>query len=211
MADTSVELVVNQQPLQFNSIEEFEFALNGRTSVPARKVSEIVHLSVEQLNDESITIKNVESYFVEMAADAMRKPESINVALKETEPLVFSQDHGWRDIIASLNQSQKPLTEYKQLALNKYLQYLAARQELIQYLYSEKTKLSANAITDSLTIESDIYQDNSEYNSSMLDMVRAYHGRKINKNMQRLTKGEKVLVQVPKSGYIDIVLSKIQM
>ena len=208
MAETGVELLVNQQALHFETIEDFEFALHGRTSVPTRKVSEIVHLSVEQLNDESITIKNLESYFVEMAADAMRDPDSINQALKETEPLVFSQDHGWRDIIAALNQAKKPLTEYKQLAIAKYLQYLTARQELIQYLYSEKTKPSDNSITDSLTIESNIYEDASSYNSSTLDMVRAYQGRKLNKNMQRLTKGEKILVQVPKDGYIDLVLSK---
>ena len=204
-----VELQIKKQSIRFNSIEEFEFALNGRTSIPAKKISEIVYLSVEQIKDEDITIKNVESYFVSIIADSMQNPTSIDRALQETEPLVFSQDHGWRDIIAALNKRDEPLLEFKHLAIVKYLQYLTARQDLINYMYSEKTKLPSATITDSLTIESDIYTDTAtDLNSSALNMVRAFHGQKLNKNMERLPKGEKKIVRLEPDKHIDMAISK---
>ncbi len=204
----SVKLNISGQPIVFNSVEEFEFALNGRTSIPAKKISDIVHLSVEQLNDESITIKNVESYFVSMVADYMQDPQSIDETLRETESLVFSQDHNWRDIFAALNNANSSLVEFKHLAIIKYLQYLSARQDLIHYLYSEKTKLPPQTITDSMTIESNIFYETADLNSSTLDMVRALHGHKLNSNMERLPKGEKILIDIITKDHIDIVLSK---
>ena len=205
---TALEIEINHQTIRFGNIDEFEFALNGRTSIPAKKISEIVHLSVEQLNDEAITIKNVESYFVSMIADTMQNPKSIDRALRETEPLVFSQDHNWRDIIAALNKSDNLLLDYKHLAIVKYLQYLSARQDLINFLYSEKTKLPPATITDSMTIESNIYSDTSDINSSTLDMVRAFHGRQLNKNMERMPKGEKIQIHMNSDSYIDVIISK---
>lgn len=203
-----VKLNISGQPILFNSVEEFEFALNGRTSIPAKKISDIVHLSVEQLNDESITIKNVESYFVSMVADYMQNPQSIDEALNETEHLVFSQDHNWRDIFAALNNCELELLEYKHLAIIKYLQYLSARQDLINYLYSEKTKLPPQTISDSMTIESNVFYETADLNSSTLDMVRALHGQKLNNNMERLPKGEKISINVNNQHHIDVVLSK---
>lgn len=203
-----LELDIKHQTIRFHSIEEFEFALTGRTSIPSKKISEIVHFSVEQLNDEAITIKNVESYFASIIADSMQVLDSIDRALRETEPLVFSQDHGWREIIAALNKKDEPLVEFKHLAIVKYLQYLAARQDLISYLYSEKTRLPSASITNSLTIESNIYNEESDVNGTTLDMVRAIHGQHLNNNMQRMPKGEKMIIELPVGSHIDIVISK---
>src|SRR5690606_41237030 len=68
---------------------------------------------------------------------------SINQALRELDPTIFSQDHSWRSIIAALNEGGDDLNPFRRIALVKYMQYLASRQEIIKYLYSEKQSHSS--------------------------------------------------------------------
>ncbi len=203
-----VELEIRKHRIRFNSVEDFEFALNGRTSIPAPKISEMVHLSSTELNDEALTIKNVETFFVSIIANFSKNPEGIDRELKETEPLVFSQDHAWRDIMAALNAADELLIEFKHIAVVKYLQYLSARQYLINFLHSEKNKPTSTTITDSMTIESEIYHGSADLNSATLDMVRAYHGQQITEDMERMPKGERVLIHLLKDKGLDLILSK---
>ena len=59
-----VELNVGDKTLRFCSIPDFEFCLNGRTSVPSKKISEMVKLSTKKLKNEAVTIKDIEKRFV---------------------------------------------------------------------------------------------------------------------------------------------------
>ena len=139
-----VELEVAGQPLKFSSIADFEFSMAGRIAVPSRKITEMVKFSPEQLKKEARTIKDIEKRFVGILSKSIEEPTSIERAMRELDPLIFSQDHSWREIIAALNNCSDDVNPFRRVALVKYMQYLSSRQEIIKYLYSEKKKFTGD-------------------------------------------------------------------
>jgi len=106
-----VELAIGEQTLRFHTLVDFEFALNGRTSIPANKISDLVKFSVQQLKKEAHTIKEVEKRFVTILSKSIEDPDGIGRALRELDPIIFSNDHGWREIISALNNSDDEIND----------------------------------------------------------------------------------------------------
>ena len=129
-------LRIGHQDIHFSSPEEFEFSLSGRTDVPSSKMADLSRLSPGELKQEARNIKSVEKRFVKLLSRSIEQPGSITEALQHLDPHVFSQDHGWRDIMAALNERDEEYDELKKLALVKYMQYLSSRQDLIKCTYS---------------------------------------------------------------------------
>ena len=200
-----LELEIGEQTYKFCSIADFEFCLAGRTSIPSRKISEMVKFTTEQLKKEARTIKEVEKRFVSILSKSIEEPESINAALRELDPLIFSQDHGWRDIIASLNSGNEDFNPFRRIALVKYMQYLASRQEIIKYLYSEKKKLlketngeehvEGTPLKDTLILENTIFEPSADKENQ-------------DKAFERMPKGEAVTITMKPGEEIDLILSK---
>jgi len=135
-----MEFSVGEETISFLSIADFEFCMSGRTSVPTSKITDLVKCSTKQLQKEAHTIKDIEKRFVAILSRSIEQPASISRSLKELDTSIFSQDHGWRNIIGALNDGGKEFNPIRRVALVKYMQYLSSRQELIKYLYSEKKK-----------------------------------------------------------------------
>ena len=201
-----VELNVGDKTLRFCSIPDFEFCLNGRTSVPSKKISEMVKLSTKKLKNEAVTIKDIEKRFVNILSRSIENPNSINQALREMDPSIFSQDHGWRGIIAALNEGGDDLNPFRRIALVKYMQYLASRQEIIKYLYSEKQS-HANGATRAA-------EDGEEHADKLSGTYilenTLFEPVKDDKNgeFERMPKGEVISLQLPAGKNIEIRLSK---
>lgn len=202
-----IELQVGDQPLKFSSIADFEFCLSGRTSVPSRKITEMVKFSPDQLKKEARTIKDIEKRFVSILSRSIEDPLSINRAIRELDPLIFSQDHNWRDIISSLNTGGDDLNPFRRVALVKYMQYLSSRQEIIKYLYSEKKKFMEEApareadggdaarFKDTLILENTLFEPSPGAESKA-------------KEYERLPKGEVVNVALDEGAHVEVLLSK---
>lgn len=203
-----IELTVGEQTLRFCSIPDFEFCLTGRTSVPSKKIAELVKLTPKKLKNEAVTIKDIEKRFVNILSHSIEDSNSINKALRELDPTIFSQDHSWRHIIAALNEGGDELNPFRRVALVKYMQYLASRQEIVKYLYSEKQKTAvsdnggragedneppADKLSGTLILESTLFEPFKE-------------GR--GDKFERMPKGEVIFVHVGNGKEIDIRLSK---
>ncbi len=136
-ADTlSVE--IDEQQCTFNSVHDFEFALAGRTSVPAAKIASLVELPDDALLKEAEAIRRVEKRFADALSGSLEDVVSISPFLKELELSLISQDHQWRQIVHALNATSKSFEEYTKVALVKYMQYLTARQEIVKTLYRNR-------------------------------------------------------------------------
>lgn len=199
-----LEIKIGDQIFKFSSIAEFEFGLAGRTAVPPKKITDLVKFSTAQLEKEARSIKDIEKKFVSILSLSIEDPNSINRAIRELDPLIFSQDHSWRDIISALNEGDDELNPFRRVALVKYMQYLSSRQEIIKYLYSEKRKLleepkerdtgETNEFKDTLILDSSIFGPQPQDKGSNY--------------LERMPKGEAITVTLKPAEEIMVVLSK---
>ncbi|MGH8120920.1 MAG: FHA domain-containing protein [Gammaproteobacteria bacterium] len=203
-----VQLKVAEHLVTFHSIADFEFSLNGRTSVPVKKITEMVKQAPQKLRKEATTIKEIEKRFVSILSRSIENPKSINQALRELDLNVFSQDHNWRSIMSALNAGDDELNPYRRVALVKYMQYLSARQEIIKYLYSEKQS-AANAVTPTMenngaSTAADRLSGTLILESPIVESLR----ETATDGLERLPKGEAVVIQLGNNRAIGIRLSK---
>jgi len=197
-----VELKVGEQTLKFSSINDFDFCMTGRTSVPSKKIIEMVKFTTDQLKNEARTIKDIEKRFVSILSKSIEDTDSINRAMRELDPLIFSQDHSWRQIISALNAGDEELNPFRRLALVKYMQYLSSRQEIIKYLYSEKKKLMQEPNESISTLAE--FKDTIILDNTLVENADdgEEHG------VERMPKGEVVTVTLKPDEEIEILLSK---
>ena len=201
-----VELHVGEQILKFCSLSDFEFSLSGRTSVPSNKITGMVKFSVDELKKEALTIKGIEKRFVAMLSKSIEEPTSINRALREMDPQIFSQDYGWRNIIGSLNEGGEELDKFRRIALVKYMQYLSSRQEIIKYLYSEKKRHGKEKVNaDAENGTSVDFKDTLVLEHTLFEALP--HGGQ-NGEMERMPKGEAISLSSSQGKEYEILLSK---
>jgi hypothetical protein len=122
----------------FQSPQDFEFALNGRTSLPAPKIAALSRLSDDELLREAEAIRAVEQRFAEALSGTLEDITSVGPFLRTMEPSIISQDNNWRSIIRALNGVDRMPETYKKIALVKYMQYLTSRQEVVKSLYANR-------------------------------------------------------------------------
>lgn len=200
-----LELKVGEQDLNFETVADFDFCLAGRVAVPSKKITDMVKFSTDQLKKEARTIKDIEKRFVNILSTSIEDNASINRAMRELDPLIFSQDHSWREIIAALNSGGEEMNEFRRIALAKYMQYLSSRQEIIKYLYNEKKKM--------LKEPSDIdTSGTSEFKETLLLDNTVFEEtpdeQKQKKETERMPKGEAVTITLSPNEEMEIILSK---
>lgn len=200
-----VEITVGEQLLKFSSLADFEFGLAGRTSVPSKKITGMVKFSIEELKKEAKTIKEIEKQFVSMLSKSIEDPESINRALREMDAQIFSQDHGWRSIIAALHSGDEELNEFRRVALVKYMQYLSSRQEIIKYLYSEKKKHVKSTASSSSSEAGTDFKDTLVLENTVFEPIG---GSENSAEMEKMPKGENVTIKMKPGRKIDVLISK---
>lgn len=203
----ALDLHVAGQDLSFTGIDEFDFALSGRTAVPAAKIQRLIQCSSQELRAEARTIKDIEKHFVDILSRSIEDPTTLNDSLRELDPLIFSQDHHWREIVMAVNECGDEYNAYRRVALVKYMQYLAARQDIIKYLYSEKkrqqnrggdSELAGERLKDTLILEAG--------DPSASDPTAA--GANGDATYERLPKGESLTVRLAPGESVDILLSR---
>ncbi len=200
-----IEITVGEQTLKFSSLSDFEFALAGRTSVPSKKITNMVKFSTDELKKEAKTIKEIEKQFVSMLSKSIEEPESINRALREMDAQIFSQDHGWRSIITGLHSGDEELNEFRRVALVKYMQYLSSRQEIIKYLYSEKKKHVKTSDKSSNTEVGSEFKDTLMLENTVFEPL---NDSMPNARMEKMPKGENVTIKLKAGKKIDVLISK---
>lgn len=142
----ALTLIIDGEELSFESINEFEFALGGRTNVPASKLGDLLALSPEELKREAKSIKAIEKRFVDILSRSIEQPGEVGRLVRGVDIQVFSNDYEWRPIFKALNQQGAEYDELRRIAVVKYLQYLRSRQDVIKQTYRLKVhEISAPA------------------------------------------------------------------
>ncbi len=214
----ALSLEVGGQTISFSTLAEVEFALSGRTDVPAKKIAEMVGLSLQELRTEAKAIKNVEQQFVEVLSKSIEEPGSITKYLEKLDTHVFSQDHNWRDIMRSLSDKDKSYDELRRVALVKYMQYLRSRQDVIKQTYKVKKRerqLVENQGVESNTGEGSVADSEREDSPNpslketiIFDSVIIEQQADKTSEFSRLPKGELVNVSLGAGQRVSLRFSK---
>ena len=91
-----------------------------------------------ELKRLATNIRQVEKRFADVLAESLEDPGSISWLLRQLDAKLFSQDHGWRDLMTALTRVEGDYDDFKSLALVKYMQYLGSRQDVLRSIYLEK-------------------------------------------------------------------------
>jgi len=204
-----LDLSIDDVRYVFQSPRDFEFALNGRTSLPAAKIAALSRLSDDELLREAEAIRAVEQRFAEALSGTLEDITSIGPFLKNIEPSIISQDNSWRSIISALNNVAGISETYKKIALVKYMQYLAARQQVVKSLYANRQPRKA---PDSKPANgSGVYRPTARFRETMLlDLNEISDVERHVASFSRLPKGETVELDLQEDRAIDLLLGKHQ-
>lgn len=207
----ALSLTINGDELVFNSLTEFEFALGGRTNVPATKLADLIMLAPSDLKREAKSIKAVEKRFVDILSRSIEQPGEIGKLVREVDIQVFSNDYDWRAIFKALNQQDEDYDELRRVAVVKYMQYLRSRQDVIKQTYKVKMRDSGGKREDAggpdsspLEDTKDSFKETSIFDSISLeapiDPTEA--------PFWRLPKGEAVRIRPQAGAEFEFKLSK---
>ena len=100
----ALSLNISGKEISVNALAEFEFALGGRTNVPASKLANLIMLAPDALKRKAKSIKSVEKRFVNILSRSIEQPGEIGKLVREVDIQVFSNDYEWRNIFKALNQ-----------------------------------------------------------------------------------------------------------
>lgn len=193
----------------FQSPQDFEFALSGRTSLPAPKIAALSRLSDDELLREAEAIRAVEQRFAEALSGTLEDITSVGPFLRTMEPSIISQDNNWRSIISALNRVDRMPETYKKIALVKYMQYLTSRQEVVKSLYTNRQSGKTGEVRPENG--SAVYRPTARFRETMLiNLNVSPELERHETSFSRLPKGETVEVDLEGDHPIDLLLAKHQ-
>lgn len=196
----SLKLQIADSTYEFDTPEDLAFALAGRAGIPGTRISALVEMNDLSLRREAEAIRHVEQTFNDALDGSLQEVTSISPFLKEIDLNLISQDHDWRVIIGSLNTTSEPHETFKQVALVKYVQYLAARRQAVTAIYSirrDKSQTDNVPVSDSKLRETAIF-DMSEVASADEEPFA------------RIPKGETVEIEIDPDSEVSVLLAKHQ-
>lgn len=202
MSSQPLKLQLDGRALSFASLDDFAFSLSGRTRIAADSVANLMELEPSELRREATTIRDVERRFVDLLADALKDPGAVGGLLRNVDSTMIAEDNQWREIMAAMVDGGPGFEEYQHLALVKYMQYLAARRDIVKSIYAQRVgrqepSPGQEPAADASARSTLRIEDESDEDTASSEI-----------RFQRLPRGETVHVNAPETGELAIVLSR---
>ncbi len=197
-----VELNIDDKVITFKSIDDFEFSLGARTTIPLEKVTNAIKSTSGELDLELNAIVVAIEQISELISQASESGE-VTQNLKAINPVIFSNDNDWRDIFFALKKDRSAeSSKYKQIALTAYLKYLSNRQKMIQTIKSQLEK-------DNIQIEN---AEAAQFKTGELDLDEKFDPKVLAKElgMSDMPIGETVSFDIKEGDEIALLLASYQ-
>jgi hypothetical protein len=202
-----IELTINDKLVMFNSVEDFEFALDARTAIPLDKITNSIKASLQDLRQEAEAIAIAEDKLANLMSRSPETSDGITMRLKTIDSSIFSKDNDWREIIVGLNSDESfESCKYKQVALKIYLKYLSNRLGMITSIRSEleKNRSPADSKNEHLTlaqVKTGSFEVNEELDPTIVES---------RSGMTKMPKGKPVMFNIKHGDRIELILSKYE-
>ncbi len=195
-----IELTISDKPVMFNSVEDFEFALDARTAIPLDKITSTVKASLQELKQEAEAIAVAEDKLSQMMSKSPDTSNGITMRLKSIDSSIFSKDNGWRDIIIGLNHDDSfESCKYKQVALKTYLRYLSNRLGMIKSVQAELEKQDDKESINLAQAKTGAFEVNEEVEPTLYDFKAG---------MMKLPKGKSIMLDIKQGDRLEFILAK---
>lgn len=191
-----VELHINDKVITFKSNDDFEFALGARTTIPLEKITDALTSTPGELDLELNAIDVAIEQISELIGESSKSGE-VTQSLKSINPVIFSNDHGWRDIFFALKKHHSSdSSNYKKIALKAYLKYLSNRQEMIQTIKAQIEKESS-------------YEENVQFRTGELELHEKFDSSELARElgMETMPKAEPVTFELKEGEQIKFLLA----
>lgn len=196
-----LELKIGDQTLQFNSVSDIAFSLEGRTSVSATKLAELFKMSPEDLDAQAQKLSGINKTLFEILNRIVDNPDNIDRSMRELDTQIFSQDQSWREIIQALNKEENEIDSIRVTVIMKYMKYLSALEETIEHIRAERRQ-AAGTNSD----EKEVKDFNATWAlKGMPDELKP--GTQSEDEFKRLPKDKAVSVTLPPGGQMDVRLA----
>jgi hypothetical protein len=199
----SIELNINKKTIKFTSVADFVFAMEGRISPSSEKLSELFKMPVEELKKEVAKIEAINKSLFSVLSRIVEEPDCIMEAIKELDSSIFSKDHGWRDILIALNNSNEESNPLRVTALNKYMQYLSSIEDAIRHIRKTRNEpINEHLVND----DRKLLDFGATWGPGQLPM-ESIADPKIKDDFRQLPKNKAVALTLPPGERLDIRLA----
>ena len=141
-----LELKIGDQSLAFTSTAEIAFCLEGRTSVSAKKLAELIKMPINELKQQKEDVNKVNKSLIKVLNNIVDKPDSIKRSMGELDTQMFSQDQSWREIFQAMNNISEEMNDVRVTVITKYLKYLSTVEDTLQYILEEKERYAGELV-----------------------------------------------------------------
>ena len=155
--------------------------------------------TTEALRKEAEGIKQVEKRFADAVSRSTEDLSAIGDFYQELDPSTISQDNDWRAIMNALYGLNSSANDYRKIGLIKYLQYLAARHEVVQALYALRQQ--PELVAQDLPHETKVFKETMLFDLTALAAAKEAE-------FSRLPKGESIDIALRANQSLTLLLAK---
>ena len=206
-----MELTIGDQTLQFNSVTDVAFCLEGRTSVSSTKLAELFALSAEELETQAQSLADLNKQMFGILNAVVDEPDNIDRAMRELDTQMFSQDQNWREIIQSLNKEQGEINSIRVTVIMKYMKYLTALEDTISHVRAGIKKNETAAVDATPDVDYgatwSLSTMHEEANPAPATQAAPKLKPEVEQALERLPKDQAVSVLLPPGRRMKILLA----
>jgi FHA domain len=202
-----LELKIGEQTLQFNSVSDVAFCLEGRTSISSTKLAELFAMSAEELEAQAEKLAGLNKTMFKILNSVVDEPDNIDRSMRELDTQMFSQDQNWRDIIQSLNKEQGDIDTIRVTVIMKYMKYLSAVEDTIGHIRAGM-KQNAGVEANSDANKANDFEETWSLSQLREEVKSATQAEsQADAEFKRLPKDQAVSVMLPPGGKVDVRLA----
>jgi hypothetical protein len=180
------------------TVNDFEAMLAQRAEVSeGAREQQVEQLPDAKLENYNKAVARILIQFAEAVARATTDTSLPDTFVDTFDLRYISRDHDWRAVFSALRDQGAGHRRHKLVAMEKYLQYLATRRELIEKILADRERLQDTGGHDDPTVP-------EARDATLLDPLA--DGEPV--ELKRLPNGESVEIELPADGSVRMQLGR---
>ena len=178
------------------TVNDFEAGLAQRAEAPgAAREQHVAQLPDAKLENYSKAVARILNQFAEAVAQAMTDSSSPDTFVNSFDLRYISRDHDWRAVFSALRDQGAGHRHHKLVAMEKYLEYLTTRRELVEKILADRERLQDTHGHDDPTVP-------GARDATLFEPLP--DGEPV--ELKRLPNGESVEIELPADGSVRMQL-----